>query len=162
MQPDWLDATEQQAWIGLLSSTALLDSALDQQLRRDAGITHVTYAILAVLGDAPERTLHMQKLSVLISSSPSRLSHAISRLEQHGYVQRSPCPHDRKAVHATLTDAGVEVVRSAAPGHVATVRQLVFDRLTPAQVRQLTKITGLILEAIAQSGRPVPDLSRIE
>lgn len=162
MAPHWLDPSEQQAWLGLLSATALLDSALDQQLRRDVGITHTTYAILVVLGEAPERTLHMQKLSVLVSSSPSRLSHAISRLDQHGYVRRSPCPRDRKAVHATLTDAGAEVMRSAAPGHAATVRQLVFDQLTPTQVRQLTKITAAILDALARAGRSVPDLSQIE
>lgn len=162
MEPRWLDPSEQRAWVGLLSSTALLDSALDQQLRRDSGITHATYAILVVLGDAPERTLHMQKLSVLISSSPSRLSHAVSRLEHDGYVHRSPCPRDRKAVHVTVTDAGLNLVRSAAPGHVATVRKLVFDRLTPTQVRQLTKITGAILDGLALTGRSVPDLSRIE
>ncbi len=162
MTPRWLDPGEQQAWIGLRSATALLDSALDQQLRRDAGITHTTYAILAVLGGAPERTLHMQKLSALASSSPSRLSHAVSRLEGDGYVRRTPCPRDRKAVHATLTDAGAEIIRSAAPAHVATVRQLVFDQLTPTQVRQLTKITQTILDALAAAGRPVPDMSQTE
>ena len=162
MSQRWLTSSEQQAWLGLLSATALLDSALDQQLRRDVGITHTSYAILVVLGEAPERSLHMQKLSVLVSSSPSRLSHAVSRLEQDGYVLRSPCPRNRKAVHASLTDAGAGIVRSAAPAHVATVRQLVFDQLTPTQVRHLTKITGVILDALARAGRSVPDLSRIE
>lgn len=162
MTPRWLNDDERQAWLGLLASTALLDSALDQQLRRDAGITHATYAILVVLAEAPERTLHMQKLSLLTSSSPSRLSHAITRMEDDGYVRRSPCPRNKKAVHATVTDDGLELVSRAAPGHVARVRDLVFDRLSAAQVRQLTQISSTILSSLANAGHSIPDLAHTD
>ena len=153
----WLEPDERSAWLGMLSSMALLDDALDTQLQRDAGITHATFAILARLSEANERSLHMSKLSVWTNSSPSRLSHAVQRLERDGLVVRSPCPANRRAVHATLTDKGFGVLEAAAPGHVETVRDLVFDQLTRQQVDQLTAITASILQALDKAGHFVPD-----
>ena len=153
----WLEPDERSAWLGMLSSIALLDDALDQQLQQDAGITHGTYAILVGLSEAPDRTLHMSKLSVMTNSSPSRLSHAVSRLERDGLLVRSPCPTNRRAVHATLTDRGFAVVEAAAPGHVETVRSYVFDQLTTDQVQQLSTITSAILSALDKAGHSVPD-----
>ena len=159
MTTRWLDAEERHAWMGLLASTALLDAAMDDQLRRDAGITHTTYSILAGLSEAPQPTLHMHQLALITSHSASRLSHAVTRMESEGWVTRSPCPHNGRAVHATLTRAGRAFVRSIAPGHVQTVRRLVFDRLSAAQVKQLTRISGAVLDALAAEGYPVPGLA---
>lgn len=148
----WLSDDEQRAWRGWIAATALLDSALDQQLQRDAGISHATFGILTGLSQAPGREMHMNELAVLTSSSQSRLSHAVARLEQARWVTRSRCPANKRQVHARLTDAGYEVVRAAAPGHVRRVRELLFDRLTEAQVAQLAEITGVALKSLAKAG----------
>jgi len=102
----------------------------------------------------------MNVLARMTSTSQSRLSHAVARLEDLGWVERSRCPANMRAVHATLTEAGWHIVAAAAPGHVAEVRRLVFDHLSREQVHQLGAITQAVLEALAGQGYPVPPAPR--
>ena len=149
----WLDADEKQAWIGMIATLTLLDVALDRQLQESSGLSHAQYAILSRLSDAPGRMLHMSALAAMTSSSQSRLSHAVSRLEDSGWER---CPENGRAVHATLTDSGMALVRSAAPGHVAEVRRLLFDHLSKEQVLQLGSITESALQVLAKEGYETP------
>jgi DNA-binding MarR family transcriptional regulator len=153
----WLEDSEQQAWLGWMATSQLLDSALDQQLRRDSGLGHAAYAILAALSGAPDRTLRMAVMAMVTHSSQSRTSHAIERMERSGWVVRTRNPTNNREVLATLTGAGQAVLRAAAPGHVRSVRELVFDRLSQEQVAQWTEINQVILQALADSGFTVPD-----
>ena len=136
-EPRWLDDQEQQAWRAFLRAASRIDEALDRQLQRDAGMPHTYYQVLAMLSEAPGRSLRMSELAALTTSSPSRLSHAVARLEEKGWVRREPHPTDRRGAVAVLTDDGWDVLVAAAPGHVAAVREAVFDRLSPQQVQQL-------------------------
>jgi DNA-binding MarR family transcriptional regulator len=102
-----------------------------------------------MLSEAPGRSLRMSDLAVRANSSPSRLSHAVARLEERGWVRREPAPKDGRGTVAVLTDAGVEMLVSTAPGHVAAVREHLFDRLTPEQVRDLGDICAAILDALS-------------
>jgi DNA-binding MarR family transcriptional regulator len=88
----------------------------------------------------------MSQLAELTTSSPSRLSHAVARLEEKGWVRRERHPTDRRGALAVLTDAGLVAVRAAAPGHVSAVRDAVFDRLAPEQVAQLRAISERLLD----------------
>lgn len=145
----WLAQDELSAWMSYVAATALLESALDRQLQRDSGMPHAYYQILAMLSEVPGRTLRMSDLASITQSSQSRLSHAVSRLECKGWVRRVPCPDDRRSTLATLTDAGFEALAEAAPGHVRTVREHMFDRLTCEQVAQLREICAAVLSGIA-------------
>lgn len=133
------------AWLPFIRIVQALPQQLDRLLREEAGIPHNYYGMLATLSAQPDRTLTMGDLARLTASSPSRLSHAIAALEQRGWVERRQCPEDKRMQYATLTDAGLELLRSVAPRHVAHVRSLVFDRLTPEQVRQLAEISSAIV-----------------
>ena len=133
----WLDEDEQRVWRAFLSFIARLDDDLDRQLQADAGMPHAYYQVLAMLSEAPARSLRMSDLARLTLSSPSRLSHAVSRLEERGWVVRRPHPTDRRGSLATLTDEGFDALVAAAPGHVAAVRAAVFDRLDRDQLRAL-------------------------
>ena len=105
---------------------ALLDS-LDRQLRRDSGISHDDYRILSTLYRAPGRTSRMKHLADVMSYSPSRLTHAVSRMERQGWVARSSAVDDRRGVEVVLTEAGVAKAKDASRGHLELVRRLVFD-----------------------------------
>jgi DNA-binding MarR family transcriptional regulator len=140
-----LTDTEQQAWRRLAAVTMLLPAALESQLQRDADLTHFGYWVMAMLSEAPGRSLRMSELAALSYGSQSRLSHLVSRLEQQGYVRRERVGEDRRGYLAVLTDAGYAKVVATAPGHVDEVRARVFDRLTPAQVSQLDEICAAIL-----------------
>jgi DNA-binding MarR family transcriptional regulator len=146
-EPRWLTERERAAWLSYLGVTRLLDEALDRQLTRDAGMPHAYYQILAMLSEAPGRSLRMTDLAGITNSSQSRISHAIARLEAAGWVRREPCPTDKRGNVAVLTDAGFATLAAAAPGHVEAVREHLFDPLTPEQVDQLATICAAILAA---------------
>jgi DNA-binding MarR family transcriptional regulator len=152
-EPPWLSDEEQRAWTALGSIVVRLDAALDAQLRRDSGLSHFEYAVLAALSGAPQRTLRMSELAALAEGSLSRLSQVVARLERRGWVQRTPDPDDGRYTLAVLTGDGYEKVADAAPGHVREVRRLVFGSLTRAQVQQLTSIGQRIARAIDPQDR---------
>lgn len=152
MDTEWLDETQLDAWLKLVAVVELLPGALDHQLRRDSGLTHFEYFVLAMLSEASDRTLRMTSLAQRANATLPRLSHVVRRLEERGLVERRPCPEDGRATNALLTDAGWAEVVAAAPGHVATVRRHVIDALTPAQVGQLAEIAEALLERLDPDG----------
>ena len=109
--------------------------------------------VLSSLSEAPDRALRMSDLAAMASGSLSRLSHVVSRLERRGWVRRESCPGDGRFINAVLTDEGMAALEKAAPGHVEAVREAVFDRLTPEQVRQLDEIMRTIAEGLAPRTR---------
>ncbi|WP_207838532.1 MarR family winged helix-turn-helix transcriptional regulator [Williamsia soli] len=150
-EPNWLDDEEMDAWIQVAILVSRLPHALDAQLLRDAQLTHFEYEVLASLSEAPDRTLRMSTLADLANGSLSRLSHVVTRLEKRDWVQRKPCPEDGRFTNASLTEAGWEKVVATAPGYAAHVRRLVVDRLSRAQIRQLTAIGKRINEPTPNS-----------
>jgi DNA-binding MarR family transcriptional regulator len=153
-EPRWLSATEMLAWRGLMDVVNLLPLALDRQLQRDAGLSHASYMILAMLSEEPGRAMRMSALAARTATSQSRLSHAVSRLEERGWVERRPCAEDRRGQVAALTDAGFAVLEAAAPGHVQEVRRQVFDRLDDAQVAALADVAQALSAALAEQVCP--------
>lgn len=144
-ETEWLSDTEQASWRAFIWGSRHLFESLDRQLQRDAGMPHTYYVILAMLSEAPDRTLNMSQLANLVHSSASRLSHAVTKLQAQGLVERRRCAEDGRTIYATLTDAGMEAVVDAAPGHVRQVRNVLFDQLTPEQVEQLREIFDSVL-----------------
>jgi DNA-binding MarR family transcriptional regulator len=140
----WLDDDEQRAWRAFLTANKLLMDRLDRQLQDEAGIPHTYYEILVRLSEVPGRALRMSLLAVSSMSSRSRLSHAVARLEQAGWVRRRECPTDRRGAVCELTDAGFEALQAAAPGHVEAVRTNLFDLLSREQVHQLRTISETV------------------
>lgn len=148
---EWLDDEEQAAWRGLLAATALIDRRLDEQLQRDCRMPHAYYVVLVALSEQPDRTCRMSVLADLTMSSQSRVSHAVARLEDRGWVRRDRSASDRRGKLAILTDDGRRALEGAAPGHVQQVRRVLFDRLSREQVRQLRDITRAVTEADARA-----------
>ena len=141
----WLNTEESAAWVRLVALIELLPAALDAQLLRDAGLTHFEYGALMALAGEPDRTMRMTALAARTNATLPRLSHVARRLEERGLIRRFPCPEDRRATNATITDAGLDLIADAAPGHVETVRANVIDALTPTQLEQLYEIAGAVL-----------------
>ena len=148
----WLSPRELTAWRTYLDSSRTLFHVLESQLQADAGMSLAYYEILVNLSEAPDRTLRMGALASAVRSSTSRLSHAISRMEDCGWVRREAHPTDRRATFAVLTEDGLAALASAAPGHVRAVRQHVLARLSPEQLDQLADIS----RALHPVGAAVP------
>jgi DNA-binding MarR family transcriptional regulator len=152
-QTRWLTADEQLAWRAFLAACNTLFSAVEGQLLRDSDIPHGYYEILVRLSEAPGRALRMTQLAEASTSSKSRLSHAVARLEERGWVKRLDCPTDRRGQIAQLTGEGFAALAAAAPEHAEQVRRSLIDRLTPEQVGQLRAIS----EAILADAEPLPE-----
>ena len=148
----WLNEHERRAWLELAGVMLKLSPALNSQLQRDSRLTHFEYQCLAMLSEAEGRILPMSALASQVNASLSRLSHVVKKLEERGWVERRPSPDSRRVTIAGLTDAGFAVLERAAPGHVETVRQLVFDGLTPEQVGQLHTLMGHVVGRIEAAG----------
>jgi DNA-binding MarR family transcriptional regulator len=141
----WLDDDEQQTWRSFMTASRLFFDGIERQLQQESGLPHAYYEILVRLSEAPGRTLRMSDLASTSLSSRSRISHAVARLEENGWVRRRPCEHDKRGQLAELTDAGMAGLEAAAPRHVEAVRRGLFDALSPEQVAALRDISDTLV-----------------
>ena len=148
MTQRWLDEEQQRTWRAWLAVSELVPRVLDAQLQRDAGLSHAAYVVLAMLSEAPGRSRRMSDLARRANQSQSRLSHTVARLEDRGWVRRERSADDGRGNVAVLTDAGWEVVRTVAPGHVDAVREAMFAPLSAEQTRVLGDAMQAILEQL--------------
>ena len=148
----WLTAAELDSWLSVVRMMTWLPWSIDQQLKRDSDLGMVEYQVLAMLSKSPERTLRMSSLAELTNASLSRLSHLVTRLEGRGFVRREPDAADGRFTVAILTGKGFQALAEAAPGHVAHVRSLVIDVLSPEQLRRLGLAADRIVSRIDTSG----------
>ncbi|WP_181797828.1 MarR family winged helix-turn-helix transcriptional regulator [Streptomyces sp. WELS2] len=152
MTTRWLTPEEQRAWRAYIAASRLLEDAIDRQLQREGGMPHLFYSVLSGLSDAPGRRLRMTDLAEALKITRSRLTYVVNRLERDGLVCRENCATDKRASLAVLTDEGMAVLERTAPGHVETVRSLLFDRLTEEQVGQLEEICAGITHGLQGEG----------
>ena len=152
----WLSAEEQEAWRTVSFLLLQLPAPLDAQLQRDAGITFFEYLVLGSLSMSPNHALRMSELAELANGSLSRLSNVAKRLEQRGWLERTPDPDDGRYTIAHLTEEGFEVVRTAAPGHVELVRRLVIAPLTAEEVGVLAKMGRRVADNLRCPGADPP------
>jgi DNA-binding MarR family transcriptional regulator len=149
----WLSAAELAAWQSITLVLARLPTALEVQLQRDAQLSYVEYYVLAGLSEQPDHSMQLSELAVLTNAEQSRISHLVTRLEKRGYLRRVPHPGDRRCTNAVLTDEGYQHLRAAAPGHVATVRSLVFDALEDNQLDALKECADQIIARVGSGTR---------
>src|ERR1700722_5165500 len=150
---EWLSDEEQAAWRPFVGLLFRFPALLDAQLQKDAGISHFEYMVLSSLSEAPDRTLRMSQLAAMARGSVSRLSHGVSRREAKGWAPPDSSPGDGRSINAVLTDSGWQKVVETAPGHVAAVRRLLIDTVTPEELRSLGHTSAQILKA--QGFKPV-------
>ena len=150
----WLSEEEVRAWRTMVGTYALLDRALDQQLRTDSGLSHIQYGILAHLSAMPDGELRMQAIADGLALTKSGLSYQVAQLEKDGLVKRRTCPSDDRGVIASLTPLGAEKMRQAAPGHVDLVRELVIDAFTPEQLADLAERLAEVRRRVLDHSEP--------
>lgn len=145
----WLSDQEQQVWRDFVAATGMLTAHLEAQLQRDSGMGYTYYEVLVRLSEAPDATMRMSDLAAACHASRSRLSHAVARMEGYGWVRRVSCATDKRGAFATLTEKGIRALQDAAPGHVETVRDYLFDVLSEEQVTALAEISAAVVAGLA-------------
>ena len=146
----WLDEREQGAWLGLQAMSDRLAGALGQELQRDAGVSWADYAVLVALTATRVDRLRVHELADELGWEKSRLSHHLTRMARRGLVVREACGTDGRGAFVVVTATGRAAVRRAAPAHVAAVRELFIDALSPEQLDVLGDIGTAVLARLAE------------
>jgi DNA-binding MarR family transcriptional regulator len=111
----WLDDREMRAWQAFLTAGALVARRVEQQLKDDAGLSHLQYEVLVRLSAAEHGEVRMRELADSVLSTKSGLTYQIGQLEKAGLVRRRVCEADVRGVLACLTDAGRARLAEIAP-----------------------------------------------
>ncbi|GAA2145505.1 MarR family transcriptional regulator [Kitasatospora kazusensis] len=155
-EPRWLDEHEMAAWQGFVAASNLINRRLEQQLKEGSGLSHTQYEILVQLSAAAGGSLRMTDLADRLVTSKSGLTYQVTQLEKAGLVIRRSCPSDVRGVFAELTQDGWLVLRAAAPGHVATVREVLIDVLSREQLAVLAEGLGEVSARLRAAERRSP------
>lgn len=150
----WLTEEEQRAWRGLLRMTSQLNARMNRELQDQYGISLADYEVLVVLSEAPAGRLRVFELADMLTWEQSRVSHQLARMQRRGLVTREGCQTDARGAFVVLAEAGRAAIERAAPAHVETVRQLIFDGLSRDQLAALTAVTASVLERLQESRSP--------
>lgn len=145
--PQWLTEPEERAWRALQFMQMRLEGALARQLAAESGLSYPDYVVLVALTDQPEGRMRLFELGDVLGWEKSRLSHHVTRMTGRGLVSKEKCPTDGRGAFVAVTDAGREEIEAAAPGHVAMVRRLFVDPLSPEQIEAMADIADTVLAA---------------
>ena len=142
----WLSSREQQVWRAWLNAHIQINAELAHQLATETALSLSDYEVLVHLSESPNHQQRIVALANMMQWSRSRLSHQITRMSKRGLVRRETCDADGRGAYVVLEPAGLDAITTAAPGHVAKVRELVFDRLTDAEIEQFYSILAKLNE----------------
>lgn len=138
-----LDAAEMSAWRSFQETVTDLTGALEADLAA-AGLSVGDYQVLVYLSESDEGSMRMCDLAVRLQLSPSGLTRRLDGLVRSEFVERVPSDADRRVMLARITTAGTAKLASAYPGHLASVRRLIIDRLGRDDVVALSRIFSAI------------------
>jgi DNA-binding MarR family transcriptional regulator len=152
----WLTEREARAWRGLQLVQMRLEGELARQLAAESGLSYPDYLVLVALTDRPDGRMRPFELAAVLGWEKSRLSHHVARMATRDLVGKERCDSDRRGAFVVVTEHGRSQIEAAAPGHVAAVRRLFVDRLTPRQLDAIADIADTVLRAPDASEGPQP------
>lgn len=141
----WLNTSESRAWRGFQQMSSQLETLLHRNLVRATGLSLPDYEVLVHLSESTDGVLRAFELGSALQWEKSRLSHHLRRMESRGLVERRTCESDGRGLFVVLTPEGRQAIESAAPSHVADVRQYLIDILTPDQLETLAEISEKVI-----------------
>jgi DNA-binding MarR family transcriptional regulator len=133
-----------KAWTRFLRAHATTTRVLNAQLQTQHGLTLNDYEALQVLACAEGRHMKRVDLARRLVLTPSGVTRLLEGLEQAGLVERVACPSDLRVVYAQLTDAGAAKLREASCGHEGSIRTLMEEHLSPAEIDQLSNVLAKV------------------
>lgn len=144
----WLDEREARAWRALQSMQMRLVGELTRRLAAESTLSYQDYVVLVALTDRSDGRMRLFELANVLGWEKSRVSHHIARMAERGLVAKERCDSDRRGAFVAVTKRGRNEIEAAAPGHVAAVRHLFVDRLTPRQLDAVGAAAEVVLAAL--------------
>ncbi|NRB18568.1 MAG: MarR family transcriptional regulator [Rhodobacteraceae bacterium] len=112
-----------RTWIRLLRLTRRSESHLREFLRVEYNTTLPRFDVMAAL-HRNQTPIKMSDLSRMLLVSNGNATAVIGRLEQDGWVTRTPVKTDRRVIEVQLTDQGRAQFEILAAAHEAEVDKL--------------------------------------
>jgi DNA-binding MarR family transcriptional regulator len=134
----WAEAADGMAAVtSIVRAQQIVLQRIDTVLR-PLDLTFARYEILTLLSFTRHGSLPMTRMGALLQVHPTSVTSAVDRLEGQGFVERLPHPTDRRAVLASITEAG----RARALAATAALNGQVFEQLgiTEHQINQLRTV----------------------
>jgi DNA-binding MarR family transcriptional regulator len=144
----WLTTHEEHVWRRWLTLNATVNATLQRELQDDSGLSMPDFEVLVRLTDEPDGRVRVTDLAKLLLWERSRVSHHVTRMERRGLVERVECPEDGRGAFIAVTDGGRAAIEQAAPGHVRSVRRLVFDALDADDVDRFGAVVDKLLDRL--------------
>lgn len=148
----WLSDREERTWRALQFMQMRLEGELAGQLAADSGLSYPDYLVLVALTDREGGRMRLFELAATLGWEKSRASHHVGRMVERGLLKKEKCDADRRGAYVVVTARGRREIEAAAPGHVAAVRRLFVDQLTPEQIEVIGDAAEKILAAIDGDG----------
>jgi MarR family transcriptional regulator, 2-MHQ and catechol-resistance regulon repressor len=120
--------------------------AIQERIREDMAKNNLSitdFSVLEVLFHKGKQTIQQIGTSILISSGS--MTYVIDKLEQKNLLKRNACPDDRRAIHVTLTDEGIELMNKVMPIHEDFV-DYAFDSLESSEQETLVRLLKKVRE----------------
>lgn len=114
--------------------------AIQERIRDYMAINNLTiteFSVLEVLFHKGKQTIQQIAKSVLISSGS--MTYVIDKLEQKALLKRNSCPEDRRVIHVTLTENGLELMKKIMPKHEEFVNHT-FELLSSDESATLVRL----------------------
>jgi len=133
-------------WRAMLIAHSRAVRAIEAHMTAEGVIALTWYDVLLELHGA-DGPLQMRELGNRVVLSRTRVSRLVQELEAHGLVKRTPNSGDGRSTLASITAAGTEELKKAAPVYLAGIEQHFTDHLTPSQREAVTTGLGRVADA---------------
>lgn len=136
------DAVEIRArgWRTLAALHGALESALEQALQREHGLSVVEFTVLDALSRQTDHHMRMAQLARAAALSSSATTRLVTRLEERGLLARFLCADDRRGIYTELTDEGRGLLAQATPTHDATLEGALAETAQIPELRPLIEV----------------------
>lgn len=141
-----LEPGQLAAYFALMEVGSLLHHAVEQQLRKEGGLSYIQFQILAVLGETADGNRRMTDVADRLVHSRSGLTYQVTQLAEAGLVAKATSPEDERSVVLSLTPAGHALLGRVLPGHVEIVQRLLMAPLSDQDLAALTDVLGRVRE----------------
>ena len=143
-------STKKEAFSNFFQAYGRVSKEVDRRMLEAGVVSLEVYDVLLSLEDAPEQRMRMSELADHIIYSRSGLTRLADRLEQQGLIQRVACPNDRRALHVTLTSAGLRERERAWPVLEAAMTELFSDLITDAEAATVRDVFARVLAKLGK------------
>ena len=110
-----------------MEAQSRLERRLGADLEARCDLPHAWFEVLVRLGRSEASRLTMGSLAEEVSLTTGGVTRLVDRMEAAGFVERVPCPTDRRVSYASLTDSGRAKLDEAAQVHAGNLRVVFAD-----------------------------------